>query len=77
MAERTTQEMRELIPDSISDVIGKGEFFLGPTVVDGQAIGIFYADRHESGRSLDSEAFEAFKQLSLQANITLEYLGKY
>lgn len=77
IAERSSEQSKILVPPHVTKVIGECPFFLAPTIVDGQPIGVFYADRYESKRELDDNAFESFKQFALQANMALEHLGKY
>ncbi|MCB0323403.1 MAG: HDOD domain-containing protein [Bdellovibrionales bacterium] len=75
--DRSAAAIQKLIPQSINVVIGSNSpFFIAPTVVDGKPIGIFFADRHESGRDLDHEEYEAFKQFAIQADLALAHLDK-
>ncbi|HQH25897.1 MAG TPA: HDOD domain-containing protein, partial [Oligoflexia bacterium] len=75
--DRSSSAAKELIPQLLEEIIGDGPFFVAPAVVDNQAIGIFFADRRPSMRELDEECFDAFRQFAMQANLALEYLGKY
>lgn len=69
-----TTEKRLLSP-AITRVVGEGTAFLVmPIVVNGQSIGIFYADRRSSGRALDEDSFESFKLFGQQANLGLGHL---
>jgi HD-like signal output (HDOD) protein len=77
VADRQNWDIHRLIPDKVIQVIGTSPFFIAPTVVDGQAIGVFFADRHRTGRPLNEDEYEAFQQFALQANLALEFLGKY
>jgi hypothetical protein len=74
----TTAEpgLAELLPQSVTRVIGAGPFYVAPIVVSGQSIGLFYADRTPSGRALDEEAFESFKHFVAQANLGLGHLSR-
>ena len=74
---RETPATMRLIPPHIASVIGGEPFFIAPAIVDSQAIGVFFTDRSISRRPLDAEAFEAFRQFSWQADLAMEYLGKY
>jgi HD-like signal output (HDOD) protein len=62
--------------DRLKKLIGLGAMFVAPVIVDGQTIGIFYADRQPSGRVLDKESFESFTHFVQQANFGLEQLAK-
>ncbi len=67
-------------PDCLSDRIFKAAqtraFFCAPAIVGGQTIGLLYADRMPSKRSLDKELFAGFRQLSMQLNLLLDALAK-
>ena len=76
VSERSSQEIKELIPERIANVIGNGPFYASPIVVDGKTIGLFFSDRMLSERDLDADCFQAFKQFTQQASISLELLGK-
>lgn len=66
---------KRLLSPAITQVIGAGTAFLVmPIVVNGQSIGIFYADRRSSGRALDEDSFESFKLFGQQANLGLSHL---
>lgn len=62
--------------EQIFDAIDHAPFFAAPVVYSGQTIGLFYADRHPSGRPLDSEAFESFKLFASQANLGMEHVAR-
>lgn len=61
---------------SLFETIDRCKFFAEPVVFAGQTIGLFYADRHPSGRELDQDAFESFKLFVNQANIGLEHVAR-
>ncbi|MBK9575727.1 MAG: HDOD domain-containing protein [Fibrobacterota bacterium] len=65
-----------LLIGSIPDVIERAKFFVGPVCYSGQTIGLFYADRHASGRELDIDAFETFKLFVHQANLGLDHVAR-
>jgi len=60
----------------VFESIDRCMFFAEPVVFAGQTIGLFYADRHPSGRELDHEAFEGFKMFVHQANLGLEHVAR-
>lgn len=62
--------------EPIFEAISRAQFFATPVVYSGQTIGLFYADRHPSGRALDAEAFESFKMFAHQANLGLEHVAR-
>ena len=62
--------------EQVFDAIDHAPFFAAPVIYSGQAIGIFYADRHSSGRALDREAFESFKLFASQANLGLDHVAR-
>ena len=62
-----------LISESVRGMIGANPSFIAPVMVTGKPIGVIYADRSPSNRPLHVEAFQAFKQFVLTANISLEH----
>lgn len=56
--------------------LGKGAFFAAPCAIAGKCIGLFYADRTPSGRSLDQEAYQGFLHFVSQANLGLNHLSQ-
>jgi HD-like signal output (HDOD) protein len=69
-------DLSSLLPQSVTRVVGKAPFYIAPIVVSSQSIGLFYADRTPSGRSLDEESFESFKHFVEQANLGLSHLSR-
>jgi HD-like signal output (HDOD) protein len=67
-------EFSRLLQTGIQQVIGTAPFFIAPTVVTGKPIGVFYADRAVSGRPIEADLFQSFKQFVMTANISLEHL---
>ncbi len=56
--------------------IGKGQFFVSPLILDGRAIGIYYADRQVTSRMLDTRSYDAFAELCTTINETIELVRK-
>ncbi len=56
--------------------IGKGQFFAAPLILDGRAIGVYYADRQVSSRMLDTRSYDAFSELCTSINETIELIRK-
>lgn len=65
-----------LIPDSLRQQIGEGEFFAMSILVHNKPVGLFYADRKHGACGLDERSYEEFKQLSLRAAEGLAHLAK-
>ena len=68
-------EITQLITPEIHKVTGGAPFFVMPIVVDGQPIGLFYADRQPSGRELDEESFASFQHFGREANLALSFIS--
>jgi hypothetical protein len=62
--------------EQVFEAIDHAPFFAAPVIYSGQTIGLFYADRHSSGRTLDREAFESFRLFASQANLGLEHVAR-
>lgn len=60
----------------IFETVDRACFMAQPVVFGGNTIGLYYADRHPSGRPLDSETFESFKLFVQQANMGLGQIAK-
>ncbi len=67
-------ELQALVPPALTEVIGQEPFFVSPIVVNGKTIGLFFADRGLSGRTLDEESFEGFRYFVQQANMGLSVI---
>lgn len=65
-----------LLNGPVIEVVGRAQFFACPVIYSSQTIGLFYADRHPSGRGIDVEAFESFKLFVHQANLGLEHVAR-
>lgn len=57
----------------INKKIGKGQFFAAPLILNGKAIGLYYADRRITHNRLDIKSYDAFVEV---CNITNEVLQK-
>jgi len=68
--------IRSLLFGSIFEVIDRAKFVAQPVVIAGNTIGLFYADRHPSGREIDLDTFESFKLFVQQANLGLAQIAK-
>ena len=64
-------ELAPFLPSDVTSVIGKAPFLAAPIVINGRAIGLFYADRAISGRGIDNDTFENFSYIVKQANMGL------
>ncbi len=69
------EEREKLLPANLLEVLGKGDYFLAPVVVNDKAIGAFYADRRLTSRNLDQESFDSFQHFVIQGNVILSFLG--
>ena len=56
-------------------ISGGAPFFATPIEIRGKVIGVFYADRRDSGRALDEDSFTSFKHFAQQGNLALAFLG--
>lgn len=65
-----------LLFGGIFDVIDRQPFMAQPVVFGGIPIGLFYADRGPSDRTLDNDTFESFKLFVQQANLGLVQIAK-
>lgn len=68
-------ELKPLVGTTITSVVGKVPFFISPLEVNGNRIGIIYADRGPSARLLDEEAFTSFQHFAKQANMGLTLIA--
>lgn len=64
-----------LLTTQVLDITGGADFFVTPIEIRGKVIGLFYADRQPSGRSLDEASFSSFKHFAHQGNMALSYLS--
>ena len=70
------QEQRRWQSHQLAEAVGRAPFFAAPIVVNGRAIGLFFADRALSERALDEESFESFKHFAQQAGLGLGHLAQ-
>jgi len=73
MDRQADPRLQQLLTPEVRAVIGDGPFLAMPIEVQGKVIGLFYADRHSSGRPLDEEACAAFRHFGSQANLALSH----
>ncbi len=67
--------LNRLLNDSISQVIGVGDFLLGPILAENREVGFLYADMRNSGRPLNDAYFTGFKHFLQQASLCLGLLA--
>ncbi len=70
--ESKLQSSLQDVPKGVQELLSNGAFLVTAAVVNGRPIGLFYADRQSSKRSLDSESFDCFRLFSQQANMLLD-----
>lgn len=59
------------ISEDLSRLTGSTPFMVAPIIIDNQSIGLFYADRGLSNRTLDASSFDDFKHFVHQASMGL------
>ncbi len=69
------KSIEPLLTEKLSNQTGGGPFLATPIAIKGTIIGVIYADRNLSGRSLDDESFESFAFFGQQASLNLSMLG--
>ena len=69
------QQLRARVSGAITRAVGAQAFFVAPIIVCGKRIGLFYADRGPSQRTLDQDAFESFQLMVNQANMGLTHIA--
>jgi len=67
--------IKPLLTKELFHLTGGGPFFAAPVAFKSTIIGVVYADRNQSGRSLDEESFESFVFFGQQANMSLGMLA--
>jgi len=67
--------VRGLLTPEVQAISKGSPFFVAPIEIRKKVIGIFYADRHVSGRSLDEDSFTSFKHFAHQGNLALTFLN--
>ncbi|MDA8306964.1 MAG: HDOD domain-containing protein [Deltaproteobacteria bacterium] len=75
VTERPEASIKPLLTEELFKVIGGAPYFVMPVSIKDVAIGVIYADRKPSGRTLDEESFENFTFFGQQANMCLSVLS--
>lgn len=75
LSEGNRKALAPLISDSIWEMIGRGDFFVMSVFVNGNPIGLFYADRGHGKCELDDHSYQEFKKLCLRAAEALGHLS--
>ncbi len=65
-----------LISPSLRTAVHNKGFFIAPIIVEQQSIGLFYADRADSGRALSRDDFFSFTHFVQQTNLCLAVVMK-
>jgi len=65
-----------MVTKDIQEITSFAAFYASPIIVNGQSIGLFYADRKPSGRLLDEESYASFNHFVQQANMTLAMITR-
>jgi HD-like signal output (HDOD) protein len=69
------RELAGLITPQMEKLLGRGEFFVAPLVINNKAIGIIYADRLLSKRQIDERTLQGFEHFAAEANMGLDYIA--
>ncbi len=64
-------DIAPMVTSAVRELTSNAPFYVSPIVVNGQSIGLFYADRQPSARPLDDESYASFNHFVMQANMTL------
>lgn len=64
--------IRKLRNNAFNRKFGRGQFFVAPIVVKKHKLGFYLCDRQPSHRKLDVKSYDAFMDICLQANKSLE-----
>lgn len=75
LGENADPALKSLVTDEIKKVTLDADFFVTPIEIHSKVIGIFYADRQPSGRTMDEESFASFRHFAQQGNQALAYLS--
>lgn len=67
-------EGKQLVNQSLRNVVKAKTFFIAPITVDDSTLGVFYADRFPSGRPLDAESYQSFQHFAQEACIALKFI---
>lgn len=68
-------ELANKVSDKLIDITGTTTFVIAPIVVKSKVIGLYYADRCLSKRTLDQESFDNFQFFTQQSNLILNHLA--
>lgn len=66
----------DMMTPQMHAVLEAKAFFVYPLVLKARPIGLLYADRQSSGRSLDAAAYTSFKHFGQQACFAIEHISK-
>lgn len=69
IGDRRDSKWARFLPPQLVKIIGEQPFLLGPMILEGKAVGVFYVDRKASGRPLNESDFESFQHIVSQANL--------
>jgi len=75
LGENNDSVLKSLVTEEISTITLGADFFVTPIEIHSKVIGIFYADRQPSGRTLDEESFASFRHFAQQGNQALAFLS--
>jgi HD-like signal output (HDOD) protein len=75
IGEKADAALERLVTKEIKAISLGADFFVTPIEIHGKVIGIFYADRQPSGRTLDEEGFASFRHFAQQGNQALAFLS--
>ena len=56
-------------------MLGSNDFLVGPILVHGKAVGMYYCDRQFSGQKLTLKDLSAFQSVVERANSILQHFG--
>lgn len=68
-------KLKGLMTAAVKGVTEDVPFFAMPIEIQGKVIGLFYADRRDSGRPLDEDSYSSFRHFVQQANMALTFLS--
>ncbi len=75
VGEDTGLSLKNLVTEDVRAITLGADFFVTPIEIHNKVIGIFYADRQPSGRTLDEESFASFRHFAQQGNQALAFLS--
>ncbi len=71
---KNDNEGQQLVTKNMKQILNTETFFIAPITVENKTVGLFYADRQPSSRTLDNESFESFKHFTQEACIALKFI---